>query len=679
MIYRTSRCALLVAAAFALNASPARAGWQPNGVPVCLHPAPQYFPAIASDGNGGTYVTWNDNRNFATTKGDFYLQRITASGDLAPGWPASGLPLCTAPGPQYGIGSLVADGEGGVLATWSDRRNGTDEDIYVQRMTPSGSPAPGWPVDGVRVTDLPWTESYAEVASDGAGGAFVAWQDTRDYVYPTNLSDIYAMHLLADGTRAPGWPANGLAVSTGPLRDYGPKFLPDGSGGVIMVWWYGDFEVSGLRAIRLTASGAVAPGWVAGGKPLGTASRVGGNFHLVSDGLGGSFLAWDDFRTAPPGTGPNDFDPYADIYALRLTGTADVAPGWPSDGLPLCTLPNTQWGVNLTGDGSGGCFVAWVDYRDVFLNASDVYALRVRGDGTLAPGWTAQGTRVSTAVGYQLTPKVVADGVGGVYLVYNDYAEDGYKVATQHLTGNGQLAPGWAPQGVRLAQVFGPQQYHRAIPDGMGGVIAVWEDGRDALNNGNYDIYAQRIGVDGPVPVLISLVSAEVEAGLVRLTWYAGVEASFVASVERRAETGEWERLGSITTDGSGTLTYEDRAVTPGTRYAYRLAYPEGDGTGFTTETWVTVPALRFALRGLTPNPSAGDPVVAFSLVSAEPASLELFDLHGRLVLSREVGTLGVGAQSVRLEGRGRLAAGVYTVRLRQGTEVATARAVIVR
>ena len=119
--------------------------------------------------------------------------------------------------------------------------------------------------------------------------------------------------------------------------------------------------------------------------------------------------------------------------------------------------------------------------------------------------------------------------------------------------------------------------------------------------------------------------------------------------------------------------------LAPGTRYAYRLAYPDAGTTAYTPETWVTVPAPRFALRGLTPNPSAGDPIVAFSLASSEPAALELFDIHGRLVFSREVGSLGPGTQSARIEARGRLAAGVYTVRLRQGLQVASTRAVIIR
>jgi hypothetical protein len=672
------RHALLLVAAVVANAAPARAGWQPDGVPVCLHPLTQYSPVIASDGSGGAYIVWSDSRDYGTTNLDLYLQHLTAGGDLAPGWPASGLPLCTAPGPQFFGGSMISDGEGGVLAAWWDRRSGTQDDIYVQRIGPSESPMPGWPVDGVQVTNLPTWETSPSLASDGAGGAFIAWRDERDRD-ATNLADIYCSRLLADGMRAPGWPENGLPVSTGPLSEGDPHLLPDGSGGVFIAWGYGDQSAADIRAIRLTATGEVAPGWIAGGTVMCSAPGARGLRGLVIDGAGGGYLAWDDYRTAPPGTQPSDLEPYSDIYAQRFTGTGDLAPGWPADGLPLCTLPFIQNAVTLATDGFGGCIVAWQDFRDYFVpEYIDIYALRVMGDGALAPGWTAQGTRVSAGFGTQYAPRVVADGTGGAYLLYSEI-EDYVRLEAQHLTGSGQLAPSWPEEGVRLVQVPGSEQYHEAISDGRGGAIVVWEDGRAPGTTGNIEIYAQRIGADGPTPVLVSLVSAEAEVGAVRLTWYAGGEASLVATVERRTETSEWERLGSITPDGTGTLTYEDRSVTPATRYAYRLSYRDGGEIAYTAEVWVTVPAPRFALRGLTPNPSEGDPVVAFSLATADPAALELYDLSGRLVYSHEVGSRGPGTHSSRLEGRGHLPAGVYNVVLRQGTRVATTRAVVIR
>src|SRR4029077_13613244 len=53
------------------------------------------------------------------------------------------------------------------------------------------------------------TQIASRVASDGQGGAFVAWQDYRRGEY-----DIFAQHLSATG--APLWTYNGIPISKAP-------------------------------------------------------------------------------------------------------------------------------------------------------------------------------------------------------------------------------------------------------------------------------------------------------------------------------------------------------------------------------------------------------------------------------------------------------------------------------
>ena len=87
---------------------------------------------------------------------------------------------------------------------------------------------------------------------------------------------------------------------------------------------------------------------------------------------------------------------------------------------------------------------------------------------------------------------------------------------------------------------------------------------------------------------------------------------------------------------------------------------------------------LSFALTGLRPNPSRGSRLgVEFTLALASPARLELLDVGGRRVAAREVGTLGAGSHVIDLAAGRRLAPGLYMVRLTQGVQVRTARAVI--
>jgi cytochrome c5 len=88
--------------------------------------------------------------------------------------------------------------------------------------------------------------------------------------------------------------------------------------------------------------------------------------------------------------------------------------------------------------------------------------------------------------------------------------------------------------------------------------------------------------------------------------------------------------------------------------------------------------APTLALRAALSNP--GDRVaISFSLPSAAPATVELIDIQGRRILSRDVGSMGAGIHEVALDPGRRLPSGVYFVRLTQGNRFVTAKAVLTR
>ena len=89
--------------------------------------------------------------------------------------------------------------------------------------------------------------------------------------------------------------------------------------------------------------------------------------------------------------------------------------------------------------------------------------------------------------------------------------------------------------------------------------------------------------------------------------------------------------------------------------------------------------ALSFALRGATPNPShSGGFTISFALPSADPASLEVFDLAGRRMWGEAVNGRA-GTQTTAVGGSAALPAGVYLVQLTQGGRSATTRVVVSR
>jgi hypothetical protein len=205
------------------------------------------------------------------------------------------------------------------------------------------------------------------------------------------------------------------------------------------------------------------------------------------------------------------------------------------------------------------------------------------------------------------------------------------------------------------------------------GVYVGWADGR----RGSPDVFMTTVPL-GYTAVTVSLVSARAAADAVDLVWLAS--SSMTATLERSQGDGVWTRIGELSADGTGRLSWEDRDVTPGGRYGYRLVVVDEGATRYLGETWVDVPAaLAFALHGAQPNPTDGPFMVSFTLPDAMAAQIELVDVAGRRVAEREVGLMGAGSHVVELSGGRSLAAGVYLVRLHRGGKVLTSRVSVIR
>ena len=643
------------------------AAWPPNGIRITGARDDQSYPRIVSDGAGGAFVTWYDYRAYGSggpgTLGiECYLQHVDASGQLVPGWPADGLLVGTGFWDQQSA-ALISDGEGGAFLAFLD--NSVDYgDLYLQRITAAGAIAPGWPAGGVPVGVGSREQFAPELASDGAGGVWVSWQDSDR----AGDSRAQYTHVLADGQLAPGWPAGGRSYEPGPFLVSNPLMLPSGAGGFLAVWAVSDDARSlivRILAQRFLADGTADPAWPVGGLIACTPqfSSRGPVARLVADGTGGCYTVFPDYRHSPPG------DPYSDedIYAQHVQGDGTLAPGWPADGLPVSALVSTEQDPDLCEDGQGGLFISWEDYRSGYAR---VFAKHLSPDGQPLPGWPATGLSLTDRQAFQLSPKVAWDGVRGAYVVWMDLESSGYRSYVRHLTSNGSSAPGWSASGLPVIPLSTDQHAPVVISDGSAGAIVAWTDIRDRER----DIYAQRFVTDGVVAAQVSVVTAEARADEVRLRWHVSGEAR--ASVERSdPDAAEWRALAEASVDGAGYLEYVDREVTPGASYEYRLSFASGSRGGATS---VTVPALELTLEGARPNPTVGALFVAFTLPDANAARLELYDLAGRRLSVRDVAARGAGRHVVRLDD-GALAPGLYWATLTQGARTLRTRVAVVR
>ena len=179
-----------------------------------------------------------------------------------------------------------------------------------------------------------------------------------------------------------------------------------------------------------------------------------------------------------------------------------------------------------------------------------------------------------------------------------------------------------------------------------------------------------------PVPVSVSTVDSTL--GRVRIVWQAGDATR--ATAWRQVSADPWVLLDTLQV-ADGIFTLEDHDVQPARAYHYRLGIQVDTSSVFVGEVDLTTPATpivpSLALAGPTTQPVTGALDVSFTLASGSTASLDLLDITGRRVLTRAVGQMGSGVHVLRLEPRP--APGLYFLRLRQGDQTRTARAILIR
>lgn len=145
--------------------------WNPTNAGVQLSILGNQVTSIP-DGTGGGTFAWQENRT--GTNFNVYAQKLNAAGSLQ--WLSTGAEVCVASADQLAP-MIIPDGGTGAIITWYDLRNGTGPDIYAQRL--DASSAPQWTLDGIQVSVAANAQEFPAIARDGSGGAFIAWEDRR--------------------------------------------------------------------------------------------------------------------------------------------------------------------------------------------------------------------------------------------------------------------------------------------------------------------------------------------------------------------------------------------------------------------------------------------------------------------------------------------------------------------
>ena len=568
-----------------------------------------------------------------------------------------------------------------------------------------------WSVDPVTVHATTDACPLVAAASDAQDGAIVVWQ--QDDAANPGVFRLLASRVLAPGDLDPAWPAGGATVSSATVQRSALGALGDGSGGAY-VWW---MEDASLYLTRMLSDGAIAPGWLARGKLLGSLFSPAFRPLVFADGQGGIWLGWltgEPLHTAgriahlgPNGLGaggwPNNSRGYAASISSGEGGLATLA-------FTCAPAPG------------GSAWIAWGDavYDGTAYQAGSWRLLHTTATGVPAAGWDAAGLPVRDFHGellagtfcpdascqppyFAASPVAVAsDGADGVYLLLSDVTGEGeWPRSTPrlfHLDVAGAAVPSWPAGGVVPyasgsdgAVDPGANCSLRLFPEAAGGVFALrpsyFSEGYIDLTLARFTPAATRTEWSRATPNGLECIVPPSGDTYVADYWPIGPQGPYSPIASLNLEQ-------TYASGASGPGFHESHDQTWGTWYGdVGLAPTSGAGAIF---TWSQVRerqgvfARRFTSVGEVTGVPAGGPVagalrlrfapgrgVVATLGAVTGGRIRLLDVSGRACGGADV---PAGAREVTLEGTAPLAPGLYFARHRgaDGT-IETGRVVAVR
>jgi len=246
--------------------------------------------------------------------------------------------------------------------------------------------------------------------------------------------------------------------------------------------------------------------------------------------------------------------------------------------------------------------------------------------------------------------------------------------------------------------------YETAIGDLKTVTITVYPNGGGSSEGFAIGEFGINIG-EGPLPVEMSYYNASQGNGAVNLEWATASETDNAGFELLRAEGSGDEHtpfapiasylmdqsLAGLGTSATGrTYSFSDNVASAaeGTRYIYKLV--DVSITGERTDRGnihVKIDPRRngpsdpvaFRLTSVAPNPASNQVGIEFTLTERSNVTVEVVDASGRLVATPIAARTLAAGSHIQNFATGDLAAGNYTVVLRNGSSRRTTKLVVVR
>ena len=304
-----------------------------------------------------------------------------------------------------------------------------------------------WKDDGAPVRQGLHIEWQRTGDSDPDGNMIYAWSDCRN-----GVRDVVAQKVDVNGDNL--WGEHGIVVVNASGRQEDPQLVTDGNGGAYIIWmdYRDETDAEGdIYAQHVLSDGSLY--WGETGFALTNQPGKQATPNICSDGQEGAYVIWKD----------NSQSSYGDIYSTYLSTANVVALG---EGVPIITYSSYRSSPSLNTGGSGDAVLVWSDDRNICNEFEDESSCNVNDDCA----WDSGNENCNT--------------------VY-EHGEDLYaqRISVEDNTINTQ----WGYGGKLICNAEGDQTSPRVAPFSGDKTIMTWEDQRDD----DTDVYFQILDENG--------------------------------------------------------------------------------------------------------------------------------------------------------------------------------------
>ncbi len=282
--------------------------WISSGIAASIIPGPLAFGdrlnvKLQKDGQGGVYVVWQDNRSLVDY--DIYAQHLNSAGTRL--WGEGGLVICNNIGTQTNPKIDPDSVHNGIYVAWADERSGLDYDIFAQSISFNGST--NWLANGLEICGAAGNQSAVDIVSTTSiGGLVLTWKDSR-----SGMTDIYAQKISPQGNLQ--WSTDGIPISLSPYSQINPNICSDGNGGVIITWQDSTSNDWDVKSQRVDPMGNIL--WQLNGVFVSNADDTQSHPKNIPDGKGGSIYAWQDKREGQYDIYAHHLNPFGQFVGLN--------------------------------------------------------------------------------------------------------------------------------------------------------------------------------------------------------------------------------------------------------------------------------------------------------------------------------------------------------------------------